>query len=49
MYGGPLLQLNFNRRRKFKLHLNFIKEMKIKSLLTFLIDIQNRIGLYLNL
>ena len=50
IYGGPLLPtLNFNHRRKFKPHLNFIKEMKIKLLLTFLIDIQNRIDLYFNL
>ena len=44
-------KLNLNQRRNFKPGLNFIFGMKIKSMLTFQIDIRNQIDLhfYLNI
>ena len=41
-----LAKFNLNRRRNFKPHLNFIFDMKIKSMFTFQIDIRNQIDLY---
>ena len=39
-------KFNLNHRRNFKSHLNFIFDMKMKSKLTFQIDIRNQIDLY---
>ena len=41
-----LAKFNLNRGRNFKPHLNFIFDMKIKSVFTFQIDIRNQIHLY---
>ena len=39
-------KFNLNQRRSFKPYLNFIFDMKIKSMFTFQIDIRNQIDLH---
>ena len=49
VWGPIVANLNLNHQRKFKPHLNFIKKMKIKLLLAFLIDLYCNLYLVFNL